>query len=202
MVIKLQWYDITVTYRKGTTMCISDALLRAYLQKSENDDSAKADMILDYYSKYIDAYELKSETTTAIIEALKTVFASHGLPVILRSDNGPQFSSNTFKKFCSDHGIEHERSSPHFQSSNGEAVRAVQTTKCLWMKCEDKQLALFGYRTTSLENIHLSPAQLLMGRRPRNALPASQDLLKPRTHDLTNRKTTLIYTESQTEILL
>ena len=139
---------------------------------------------MDYYSKYIDAVELKAETTIAIIEAMKTVFACHGLPGTLRSDNGPQFSSATFKTFCSDNGIEHERSSPHFQSSNGEAERAVQTVKCLWRKCEDKQFALLDYRTTPLENINLSPAQLLMGRRPRNTLPASEDLLKPTTPDL------------------
>ena len=33
MMIKLQWYDITVKYRKGTTMYISDALSRAYLPR-------------------------------------------------------------------------------------------------------------------------------------------------------------------------
>ncbi|XP_062588694.1 uncharacterized protein K02A2.6-like [Saccostrea cucullata] len=119
-------------------------------------------ILVDYYSKYIDAVELRSETTTAIIEALKTVFACHGLPGKLRSDNGPQFSSATFKTFCAELGIEHERSSPHFQSSNGEAERAVQTIKNLWTKCDDKQLALLDYRTTPLENINLSPAQLLM----------------------------------------
>ena len=89
-------------------------------------------------------------------------------------------------QFCylQDIGIEHERSSPHFQSSNGEAERAVQTVKCLWRKWEDKQFALLDFRTTPLENINLSPAQLLMGRRPRNTLPASEDLLKPTTPDL------------------
>ena len=103
------------------------------------DNEGKKYLILvDYYSKYIDAVELKAETTIAIIEAMKTVFACHGLPGTLRSDNGPEFSSGTFKTFCSDNGIEHERSSPHFQSSNGEAERAVQTVKCLWRKCEDK----------------------------------------------------------------
>ncbi|XP_061170330.1 uncharacterized protein K02A2.6-like [Saccostrea echinata] len=114
---------------------------------------------------------------------MKTFFACHGLPEKLRSDNGPQFSSANFKN-CTELGIEHERSSPHFQSSNGEAERAVQTIKSLWTKCVDKQLALLDYRTTPLENINLSPAQLLMGRRPRKTLPASYDILKPATHDL------------------
>jgi hypothetical protein len=49
-------------------------------------------VLIDYYSKYIDAVELKSESTSAVISAMKGVFACHGLPSVLRSDNGPQYS--------------------------------------------------------------------------------------------------------------
>ena len=97
------------------------------------------------------------------------------------SNNGPQFSSSEFKTFCEELGITHETSSPHFQSSNGEAERAIQTVKNLWRKSSDKKLALLDYRTTPLEGIKLSPAQLLIGRRPRNMLPCAQDILKPKT---------------------
>ncbi|GFS05125.1 Pol polyprotein [Elysia marginata] len=34
MLLTLQWYDITVTYRKGKDMQIPDLLSRAYLQES------------------------------------------------------------------------------------------------------------------------------------------------------------------------
>ena len=140
-------------------------------------------VLIDYYSKYIDAVELKSESISAVISAMKGVFACHGLPSVLRSDNGPQYSSTQFKKFCDENGIKHEESSPHFQSSNGESERAVQIVKHLWRKCEDHEFALLDYRTTPLENINLSPSQLLMGRRPRNLLPSSQEVLKPTVHD-------------------
>ena len=68
---------------------------------------------------------------------------------------------------------------------NGEAERAVQTVKSLWRKALDRQLALLDYRTTPLEGINMSPAQLLMGRRPQNKLPASEEVLAPLMH---NRK--------------
>jgi hypothetical protein len=45
MMIKLQWYDITVKYREGTTMYISDTLSRAYLEESGEDETEKTDMI-------------------------------------------------------------------------------------------------------------------------------------------------------------
>lgn len=69
---------------------------------------------------------------------------------------------------------------PH---SNGEAEQAVQTVKKLWRKAPDKHLALLDYRTTPLESVGLLPAQLLMGRRPRNKLPSARALLKPTVHD-------------------
>jgi hypothetical protein len=71
---------------------------------------------------------------------MKTVFACHGLPGIHRSDNGPQFSSANFTNFCTEHGIEHERSS-------GEVERAVQTIKSPWTIVERKSVMLVKDQT-------------------------------------------------------
>ena len=136
-------------------------------------------MIVDYFSRYFDAIELNLTNTKSVVNAMKSVFSCHGIPRKLRSDNGPQFNSKEFRSFCDQYGIQHVTSSPHFQSSNGEAERAIQTVKKLWRKSDDKYLSLLDYRTTPLETINLSPAQLLMGRRPRNTLPTRSDLLKP-----------------------
>ena len=59
----------------------------------------------------------------------------------------------------------------------------MQTIERLWSKAPDKHLALLDYRTTPLESVGLSPAQLLMGRRPRNKLPAARELLTPMAYD-------------------
>ena len=37
--------------------------------------------------------------TVTLIDALRTSFATHGLPYIIVSDNGPLFTSKEFKKF-------------------------------------------------------------------------------------------------------
>lgn len=146
-------------------------------------ESKKYLLLVDYYSKYIDVVELNSTTSKSVISAMKSVFACHGIPQRLRSDNGPQYSSAEFKDFCKSYGIDHETSSPAFQSSNGEAEHATQTVKRLWSKTSDKHLALLDYRTTQLQGLNMSPAQLLMGRRPRNILPSCTDILKPREHN-------------------
>ena len=138
---------------------------------------------VDYYSKFVEVDELKDIRSKTVIQALKTQFSRHGIPEILRSDCGRQYTAKEFQDFCEDYGITHKPSSPYFQSSNGEAERAIQTVKGLWKKAADKQLALLDYRTTPLEGINLSPAQLLMGRRPRNTLPTSRTLLNPASYN-------------------
>uniref|UniRef100_A0A3B3SWI2 Gypsy retrotransposon integrase-like protein 1 n=1 Tax=Paramormyrops kingsleyae TaxID=1676925 RepID=A0A3B3SWI2_9TELE len=140
-------------------------------------------LIVDYYSKYIEVEELKDLLCRSTIKALKSQFCCYGIPTTLRTDNGPQFASEEFKDFCKDYGIIHNTSSPHTPHSNSEAEWAVQTVKKLWSKADDKYLTLLDYRTTRLETVGLSPAQLLMGRRPRNKLPAARVLLAPATYD-------------------
>ena len=54
-------------------------------------------ILVDYYSKYIDVVQITEKTTQSVINTLKCVFACHGLPSVLRSDNGPQFS---LLEFC------------------------------------------------------------------------------------------------------
>ena len=57
------------------------------------------------------------------------MFARHGIPDQLLSDNGPQFSANTFAKFQEEFGFTHITSSPNFPQANGEVERTVQTEK-------------------------------------------------------------------------
>ncbi|CAJ1066454.1 Transposon Ty3-G Gag-Pol poly [Xyrichtys novacula] len=136
-------------------------------------------ILVDYYSKYIEVDELKDLRSLSTIGALKAQFSRHGIPSILRTDGGLQYSSEEFKEFCKSYGVLHKTSSPQTPHSNGESERGVQTVKRLWSKASDKHLALLDYRTTPLESVGLSPAQLLMGRRPRNKLPAARVLLAP-----------------------
>ena len=122
---------------------------------------------------------MESTRSSAVVDELKHQFSVHGIPAEVISDNGPQYSSREFQEFAKEYGFKHTTSSPHFPRANGEAERAIQTVKNLWRKNNDKYLALLHYRTTPLPNIELSPAQLLMGRRLQNDLPAMESLLQP-----------------------
>lgn len=133
---------------------------------------------VDYYSRFIDVHRLHSTTSQAIIKHLKSLFAVHGFPDVIVSDNGPQFSSREFEQFTARCNIRHRTSSPHHPQSNGEAERAVQTAKRLIASSGDLDEALLAYRSTPLANGY-SPAELLFGRRIRSSVPCASELLKP-----------------------
>ena len=109
-------------------------------------------------------------TKEEVIVRIKAIFARHGIPEELISDNGPQFSSHLFLKFSQEYGFDHITSSPLFSQSNGEAERAVKTIKTMWKKTSDSCLALLSYRATPLQNCY-SPAELLMSRKLRTTVP-------------------------------
>jgi len=67
---------------------------------------------------------MQSISSANTIEKLHIVFATHGLPWKVVTDNGSSFTSEEFRAFMSENGITHVTTSPY-----GLAERAVQTVK-------------------------------------------------------------------------
>ena len=57
-------------------------------------------ILVDYWSIYFEVQELKGITFTTVITACKVQFARHGIPDVLITDNGTQFSASEFAKFA------------------------------------------------------------------------------------------------------
>lgn len=50
-------------------------------------------LVVDYYSKSIEIAHLTSGfTSTSVIQCLRTMFATFGIPSLIVSDNGPPFN--------------------------------------------------------------------------------------------------------------
>merc|ERR1711872_201987 len=106
-----------------------------------------------------------------------------------KTDNGPQFISQEFSSFCRQYEIKHTTSSPRYPQSNGESERAVRTIKNLLKKCEDSKedpyIALLNYRTAPLE-AGMSPAEIMLGRKPRTLIPRQFSQLTKRIPSIKN----------------
>ncbi|UYV65638.1 K02A2.6-like [Cordylochernes scorpioides] len=126
-------------------------------------------LITDYYSINPEIARLEDMTSASVIVHCKSIFARHGIPLEVRSDNGPQFGS-LFKEFAHDYGFTHVTSSPRYPQSNGFIESFVKIVKERISKSKDPYLALLAYRATPLAN-GFSPAELSMGRRVRTTIP-------------------------------
>lgn len=139
-------------------------------------------VVTDYFCNSPEVGQLQSTSSKAVISYLKTMFARHGIPCALFTDNGPQFSSCEFASFAKEWAFHHTTSSPIYPKSNGLAESSVKILKGLMKKAEDRddfQKSLLIYRSTPLQN-GPSSAHMLMGRRIRSNLPVSEDLLTPK----------------------
>ena len=120
-----------------------------------------------FYSKMIFIRCLPPSQSNAnkAILLLKDMFSEHGIPKVLCSDNGPQYTSAQFADFCISWGITHETSSPHYPKSNGFAKACIKSIKHVlqWAKYSsaNPQLVLLALQATPINTKLPSPAELL-----------------------------------------
>ena len=137
----------------------------------------------DYYSSYILVARLNKTSTTETNQQLLNLFAIHGIPQKIVSDNGPQFRSE-YEKFSKELYIEIIHSSPLYPKINGKAECAVKIVKSLFKKCKDakrsEQLSILDWNNTISEGEKVSPNEKMFGRKARTLLPIHKNKIKPR----------------------
>ncbi|XP_037828650.1 uncharacterized protein K02A2.6-like [Lucilia sericata] len=134
----------------------------------------------DSFSKWPQIYQIKSISSNSIINCMRDFTSLFGNPELIVSDNGTQFSSSMFSKFCQENGILHKFTASYHPQSNGQAERFVDTLKRALKKLEgtgtsseNLQTFLKCYRSSP----NKSPSELFVGRKIRFNL----DLLKKPT---------------------
>ena len=76
-------------------------------------------IVIDYFSRYVKVAAMhKTTKSSGVIRALKSIFARHGIPEQVRSNNGPQFDSAEISYFAKEWGFKHSTSSPRFPQAN------------------------------------------------------------------------------------
>ena len=106
-------------------------------------------------------------TSVKTIEQLLIIFATHGFPKKIVTDNATTFTSEEFNKFMSNNGVVHVTSVPYHPYTNGLAERAVCTFKQGLQLTEGDSLQkrlskfLLRYRVMPHSTTRISPAEML-----------------------------------------
>ncbi|EYC29726.1 hypothetical protein Y032_0006g3147 [Ancylostoma ceylanicum] len=131
-------------------------------------------VIVDAFSKWPKIVQMNCISTSATIAVMKKIFAQFGNPQTLVTDNGTQFTSASFQRFCHSCGITHVRSPQFHPQSNGQAERFVDAFKRGLAKLKGEQPTadalqtfLMDYRSTPCPSgpNHLLPAENFLGRK-------------------------------------
>ena len=80
-------------------------------------------VVIDAYSRIPGFQKLTAKGT---ISKLDLIFATHGVPVVIRSDNGPPFTSSEFESYMLELGIKHQRITPLWPQANSVAENFIK----------------------------------------------------------------------------
>lgn len=87
--------------------------------------------IMCQVSRYPAAYPLRSVTTKLVLKALTQFISVFGIPRVIQSDQGSNFTSNLFGQVLKPLHIQHNLSSAYYAQSQGALERFHQTLKYL-----------------------------------------------------------------------
>lgn len=129
-------------------------------------------VVHDLHSKWPEVFQLSSVTVHAIVDRLDNLFGRWGLPGVVTTDNGPQFTAAEFTEFLTLRSIKHIRTAVYHPESNGGVERLNKTLKNGIRACleEGKTFSdalnqtLLTIRASKHSTTGVSPALLMIGR--------------------------------------
>ena len=82
--------------------------------------------MIDKRTRFPVVEQTTSTSSWVTCDRLRKIFATHGIPERLESDNGPPFNAMEFKIFAEEMGFKHHRITPEHPRANGEAESFVK----------------------------------------------------------------------------
>ncbi len=131
---------------------------------------------VDHLTGWAEAYPIRSKENKHVWEALShELIPRYGLPTVLVSDNGGEFTATAFEKWLREVGIDHRVTSPYHPQSNGKCERFNGVIQKTLLKLSGGQPrhwtkylpdALYAYRITK-GPAGISPYLGVFGQHPR-----------------------------------
>ena len=133
---------------------------------------------VDACSQWPEVEIIQATSSEVIIRRLQNIFATHGIPEQVTSDNGYNLVSREIEGFSS-YGIYHRKVTPYWPQANAtierfnrtveKAIRTAHVEGRDWRKALDT--FLFNYRATPHAMTGVSPAKIMFGREIRTKVP-------------------------------
>ena len=147
-------------------------------------------LVIDRYSRFPEVEIVRSTKATVVIPKLDKIFSVHGIPELVKTDNGPPFSGEEFDRYVKTLGIKYEPSIPCWPQANGEMERfncslsktlqAAVTEGKVWR--QELYRFLLQYRTTPHSTTKVAPCELLFNRSVRGKFPSLEKKLVINKH--------------------
>lgn len=141
-------------------------------------------VIIDYFSRYKEVEVMRKITAGETVDRLEKIFVRLGYPRTITLDNGRQFVSGEFEKYCNNRGIVLNKTTPYWPQENGlverqnrsliKRLKISQALKQDWK--QDLMTYLSMYYSTPHSTTGNTPSELMFGRNIRTKLPRLQDL--------------------------
>jgi hypothetical protein len=133
-------------------------------------------VVCDHFTKWAQAYPLRSLTALEAAERLVEFILRFGIPACILSDQGRNYESELIASVCELLDISKLRTSPYHPEANGLSERFNKTLKTI-LRCYindehsnwDKLLApiCFAYNTSVHASTKHTPFELVFGRKPK-----------------------------------
>lgn len=136
-------------------------------------------VVVDFRSRYILAHPVKSTSFEYTRKVLDEIFKKEGFPRFIKSDNGPPFSGEEYKKYCAHRGIKTVYSTPLFPQQNGlveSCMKIINKAMCTATTnntnyVTELQQAVQAHNAAAHTVTGVPPEELLSGRKIRRGLP-------------------------------
>ncbi len=135
-------------------------------------------------TRYPSAFSLRTITSKSVVKALTQFISTFGIPKIIQSDQGSNFTSHLFSQVLKQLKVKHNKSTAFHAQSQGALERFHQTLKSL-LRAYCTELSadweeglpwlLLAAREVVQESTGFSPNDLVFGHKVRGPLAVLQD---------------------------
>ena len=132
---------------------------------------------IDHLTGWVEGIPIANKTNECVWQALmENIVARYGLPEVIVTDNGGEFTAKNFESFLAECGVRKVKVTPYHPETNGRIERFNGTLKRILKKlvANDEVMweqrlpeALWAYRQTEHVSVGRSPYQALFGMAPR-----------------------------------